>query len=272
MTEAFALFELCGTHVLPLPLAETMVARMLLASANYDIPAGSITLSVATRYGDRIRCGAVAFGAVSDHVLAADASGNAYLLPAAIARKNPDVFPLDAGLDWDIGLLGSMPRIAFGELRTLHACLCTAHLCGALQATLSRTLSYANERLQFGRAIGAFQAIQHQLSVMAEHVFASRIAAQLGCRGPLKDLSRLAIAVAKILTSEAAQEATSIAHAIHGAVGLSAEHDLQLFTRRLYWGRRTAGSEGYWHDVLGDALLASECRAIDMIREIGDIH
>ncbi|WP_325342676.1 acyl-CoA dehydrogenase family protein [Xylophilus sp.] len=48
---------------------------------------------------------------------------------------------------------------------------------GALGQVLGLTLQYANDRSQFGRSIGKFQAIQHQLAEMAEHVAAVRIAA-----------------------------------------------------------------------------------------------
>ena len=114
---------------------------------------------------------------------------------------------------------------------------------------------YANERHQFGRPIGKFQAIQHQLSVISEHTFAARMAAQIGCHGDAATPDRLRVAVAKARTSEAALEVAALAHSIHGAIGFTEEFDLQLFTRRLHLWRQAAGAESYWHGVVGDALV-----------------
>jgi len=58
--------------------------------------------------------------------------------------------------------------------------------------------------------------------------------------------------------AEAAEKAVAIAHAVHGAIGVTAEYDLQLVTRRLQEGRGDFGSAGYWHGELGRALLAAD--------------
>lgn len=50
----------------------------------------------------------------------------------------------------------------------------------------------------------------------------------------------------------------SIAHAVHGAIGITEEYDLQLRTRRLHAWRATAGSESFWNLQIGRALLNSE--------------
>ncbi|MNZ88016.1 Acyl-CoA dehydrogenase, short-chain specific [compost metagenome] len=145
-------------------------------------------------------------------------------------------------------------------------------MAGALDAAFQRTLQYANERSQFGRAIGKFQAIQHQLAVMSEHVFAARMAAQLGCAAQGLIPDRLRVATAKARCSEAALAAAETAHAIHGAIGFTEEFDLQLLTRRLHAWRQAAGSETYWHGVAGEALLAHRGLTLDLIRTITDVE
>ncbi len=138
-------------------------------------------------------------------------------------------------------------------------------------AVFSRTLQYANDRQQFGKPIGKFQAIQHQLSVMSEHAFAARMAAQLGLRTEGAVPDRLRVAMAKARTSEAALEVAGLSHSIHGAIGFTREFDLQLYTRRLHAWRQAAGSESYWHDVMGQALLDSpEPLSLDLIRTLTD--
>jgi acyl-CoA dehydrogenase len=98
------------------------------------------------------------------------------------------------------------------------------------------------------------------------------MAAQLGCQAGLTRLSPEPVAVAKARTSEAAQKVASMAHAIHGAIGFTEEYDLQLYTRRLYSWRRAAGSEGYWHEILGRALVARQDRTLNLLRELSNIE
>jgi acyl-CoA dehydrogenase len=140
-------------------------------------------------------------------------------------------------------------------------------------SVFQRTLQFANERQQFGRPIGKFQAIQHQLSVISEHAFAARMAAQIGYHSASATPHRLRVAVAKARTSEAALEVAALSHSIHGAIGFTEEFDLQLFTRRLHLWRQAGGSESYWHDVLGtEAVDPRDGLALDLIRTTTDIH
>jgi acyl-CoA dehydrogenase len=273
LPDAFALLELCGRHALPVPLAPTLLARGLLAQSGIARPAGSVAIAdVAARCGAVLRCAQVASGRVADHVLVT-VDGATLLLPAAAADREPGVFPLDATLAWDAAALrAAVPVGGPHDLATLAACAAAAQIAGSLMAVFERTLQYANERQQFGRPIGKFQAIQHQLAVLSEHTFAARMAAQIGCQcaGVVPD--RLRVAVAKARTSAAAMEGAAIAHAIHGAIGFTAEYALQLHTRRLHAWRQAAGSEGHWHTVLGEALLATGAPALDMIRATTDPH
>jgi acyl-CoA dehydrogenase len=273
LAEGFPLFELCGTYAVPVPLAETIVARALLERADIGRPEGSIALAeCAAAPAGGVRCAHVGFGRVADWVLAAS-DGQCLLLPVAKAQAQHAVFPLDASLEWDSAVANAAPRLAtHPDLHALRACLAAAQLAGALMTVLGRTLQYANERNQFGRPIGKFQAIQHQLSVISEHAFAARMAAQIGCHSAGCVPDRMRVAVAKARTSEAALEVAALSHSIHGAIGFTEEFDLQLYTRRLHHGRQCAGSESYWHGVLGEELVDRRSGlALDLLRATSDM-
>lgn len=274
LATVFPLLELCGNFAVPVPLAQTVLARALLAQANLARPAGSIAVaSMAVRDGATLRCTLVPFGRVADWVLTC-VDGSSVLLPVAHARMTPGVFPLDATLEWDKSSVAQAQHVPGShDLETLAACCASAQLSGALMNVFARTLQYANERQQFGRAIGKFQAIQHQLSVISEHVFAARMATQIGCHSATLMPQRLRVALAKARTSEAAVEVAALSHSIHGAIGFTAEYDLQLYTRRLHAWRHAAGSESYWQSVLGEELVdRHQGLAIDLIRTLTDIH
>jgi len=57
-----------------------------------------------------------------------------------------------------------------------------------------------------------------------------------------------------------------------GFIGFTAEFDLQLYTRRLHNWRQAAGSESYWHDVVGQALLErGDALSLDLLRAVTDL-
>lgn len=276
LAEVFPVLVLCGQHAVPVPLAQTMFARALLAQAGVTVPRGSIALASARAGADGgLVCDAVAGARVADAVLVSH-DGHAHLLKVADATATASSFALDATLHWSAAAKASAPRLATApDVQLLTACIHAAQLAGALLEVFNRTLQYANDRIQFGRPIGKFQAIQHQLSVISEHAFAARMAAQMGCSAQGIVPDRLRVAVAKARTSEAALEVAGLSHSIHGAIGFTQEFDLQLFTRRLHHWRQTGGSESYWHSVAGAALLdspelASSGLSLDLMRRVTD--
>lgn len=267
LTEVYPVLELCGAHAVPVPLAETLLARAALARAGVPIPKGSMALARgrSTDAGG-LCCDTVQGGRVADWVLVA-MGGQGVLLPAAQAVQTPASFALDAGLTWTPAQVTAVAPLSVApDVQLLLACANAAQLAGALLSVFNRTLQYANDRNQFGRPIGKFQAIQHQLSVMAEQTFAARMAAQIGCCSVTSQPERLRVAVAKARTSEAVVEVAALSHSIHGAIGFTAEFDLQLFTRRLHAWRQAGGSESYWHDVVGAEALDHPGLALDLIR------
>ncbi len=275
LSDTFPLFMLCGQYALPLPLAETTLLRAWLDSQKIVVPTGSITFAIGTISDNgELNCHNVTSGRVADWVLVCIQSADSLtlLLPRDQATQSSAAFPLDANLTWSSTFVSEHPRLPALDIRCHQACVYASQLAGALLAVFDRTLQFANDRQQFGKPIGKFQAIQHQLSVMAEHVFAARMAAQIGshCANATPDLHR--VAVAKARTSEAALEVAALSHSIHGAIGFTAEFDLQLLTRRLHLWRQAAGAESYWHSVLGQALINQQGMALDLIRSTTDIH
>ncbi len=262
LREVFSVFEACGRHALPLPLAQTMAARAVLAAAGRQPPAGPIALASAPATGLPIR---VAYGAVADWVLL-EVGRTLRLLDAREAERTGEAGSVDASLRWpEARLAAAEPFAAPGELRCTEAVLLAAQLSGAMRRLFEATLQYANDRSQFGRSIGKFQAIQHQLSVMAEHTEAARMAARMACATVGSLPEPLAAAMAKARTGEAAVTVAAIAHAVHGAIGITEEYDLQLLTRRLHAWRTAAGSETYWNTRIGRALHASAASAPEFV-------
>jgi acyl-CoA dehydrogenase len=135
-------------------------------------------------------------------------------------------------------------------------------MAGALESLLTQSTRYATERRQFGRAIGNFQAIQHQLAVLAGHAAAAGIAAERAFAAADGGDCAFEVAVAKIRTGEAAGAAASIAHQVHGAIGFTYEHSLHFATRRLWSWRAEFGGEGRWAAELGRRAITRGADAL----------
>ena len=255
LAEVHPLWMALGRHAVPLPVGETMIARALLAEA----PGGPIALAVVGAGQDVV----VPCGLVAEHVLV-EIAGALHLVPASGA---PTDVPASLAARMRFAALpAAVAPAPEGGLRALAALLRAALIAGAAERLTAMTATYAGERVQFGKPIGRQQALQQQMAVMAEEMVAARIASQLGCAGAFPP-SLVAAATAKSVASRAAPRVAATAHAVHGAIGISEEHDLQLFTRRLYeWGLAD-GSETYWNRLLGAARLKDAGRSVDFVRK-----
>lgn len=248
LAEAAGVLFAFGQHALPLPAAHTMIARHLLAAAQVEAPRGPIALAIA----DSTQSMAfVPYGQVADAIVVETSAGT-YLvsLDAACVEKHGDA--LDATVSFDTRTAHALPARGIAELGAL---VTAATMAGAMQRVLDMAIGYVNEREQFGRSAGKFQAVQQQLSVMAGHVAATRTAAQLGCAAHRSGQQRLASAIAKARASRAAPLVANGAHGLAGAMGIAAKFDLQLYTRRLHAQRLQYGSESFWDEIVGTHTL-----------------
>jgi len=138
-----------------------------------------------------------------------------------------------------------------------------ANMAGAMQAVLTLTLNYTQEREQFGRPLAKFQAIQHHLSDIACETAASIAAVEMASDALAADPMCGAciideIGIAKIRCGEAAARVAASAHQAHGAMGFTREYALGRYTRRLWQWQDEFGSETWWAMKLGHGVLTDQ--------------
>jgi alkylation response protein AidB-like acyl-CoA dehydrogenase len=271
LTEVAPIVLACGRHAVPVPLGQTMLVRAALAEAGQDAPDGALTIAGHAEFTatGAILADAVPFGMTSDWVVAATAKGH-WLLPAAAGdrRRSGGHGALAADLAWAAlpdSAVALDPSLA--DWAASGAAVTAGLMAGAMERLVEMTIAYANDRVQFGKPIGKQQVIQQQISVMAEQFLAARTAALLGLCGGGWQPDRLRAALAKGRAGEAAAAVAAIGHAVHGAIGVTAEFDLQIFTRRLHEARLHYGSAPAWYGVLGRALLDDKRAPLSYIRE-----
>ncbi len=137
-----------------------------------------------------------------------------------------------------------------------------AELCGAGERLVELAASYAGQRHQFGRPIGAFQAVKHLLATVKVKLEYARPALQRAAWSVAHGApGRSAhVSMAKLLAGEAALQAARAALQVHGAIGYTWEQDLHIWMRRA-WSLETAWGGGAFHrGRVGQAILAPGAR------------
>ena len=263
-SDALALAEACGRHALPVPLAESLGAHALAALGGLAVPPGAATFAALEARGGELLAREAPFASRCEWVVGfedGDANRPARVRVLPVGGGAPSAGRNVAGEERSSLVWRSSAGVATGDLPAdqsglaVGAALRTAQIAGAVERLLDMSVRYANDRVQFGKPIGRFQAIQQQLAVLAEIAAQSRIAARLAFEGDGLALDRVRVACAKQVTSTGADQAAAIAHAVHGAIGVTAEYDLQLFTRRLRAWRGEFGSAHAWALELGRRAL-----------------
>lgn len=126
---------------------------------------------------------------------------------------------------------------------------------GGAQQVLDISTAYAKERVQYGKPIGSFQAIQHYLANMAVDVDASRFVSYRAAWKLSEDEEcQLDVAIAKAWVSEAYRRATSFGHRIHGGIGFTLDHDMQLYYRRAKAAEVTYGDSDFHREKVAQLI------------------
>jgi alkylation response protein AidB-like acyl-CoA dehydrogenase len=261
-------FLAIGRHAGPVPVGEDMFARWLLHRAGLPAPEGLVTLApdaraLAVDGQGRISgtLGAVPWGRHAVAVVVGlDAAGESDARIALLATDGAECIlganlagePRDRFVFRDTRAVpvarahGPGPRVAGAALRA-------AMIAGAVRGTLDIAVAHARVRQQFGKPVAAFQAIQHQLAVLAEETLAADMAARSAFAALDGEAARPWAAIAKIRCGDAAGTAVCVGHQVLGAMGFTREHDLHLLTTRLMSWRTEFGGARAWSAILADA-------------------
>jgi alkylation response protein AidB-like acyl-CoA dehydrogenase len=135
---------------------------------------------------------------------------------------------------------------------TLAQC---AWMVGGSQQVLEMTVSYAKERVQFGKPIGSFQAIQHKCANMATDVDGSRFVTYQAAWKLTEGLNcALEVSMAKAWVSDAYRRTCAEGHQIHGGIGFIKDHDMQLYYRRAKASELAFGDADYHRELVAQQI------------------
>ncbi len=290
IADGFAVLRETGRLAVAMPVAETMLGGWLLAQAGIASPRGAMTCGP-VREGDRVmltkdgtlsgRLRAVPYAKEAQHVaVLAEREGGGVAVAlvergavrvgegtsAAGDAQGPVTFDRAKPVAVKDAPAGFDPEV----LQLMGAAVRAMQMTGALEAILDIAVGYANERVAFGKPIGKFQAVQHNLARLAGEASAALAAAGSAADAiAISDASSadqdaifLEVASAKIRVGEAAGEGAGIAHQVLGAIGYTREHILHRFTQRLWAWRDDFGNESQWAVKLGNRVAANGADAL----------
>jgi acyl-CoA dehydrogenase len=282
VVEALEVLRLAGKYCGSVPLAETaLLAGWALTETGKAMPEGPLAFAALDR-PDQLRLerhggmwrisgevSRVAWGrqASATIMLVARSSAGCWLIcaPASTYRVRPHANLAGEARDrivfheavLDDGRVCEAPSTVTLESAYQRGGVArAAQMAGALERILEMTAEYTKQRVQFGRPIIRFQAVQQELARLAGEAAIAKAAA-MAAASALESGGRayLASACAKIKVGEAAQSGAAIAHQLHGAIGVTDEYILHHSTLRLWAWRSEWGSETYWAEKLGAYAL-----------------
>ena len=270
LLDALEVLRLVGYHAAPIPAAETgMLGGWLLASAGLALPEGIVTVtpdSTGLSMGaDGTVSGSAAmvpWGRAADRlafiadgkIASVDPKAGSITEQTSLAGEPRDTLTFDGAA----AEVADAPAGVDAEtLRSRGALSRVAMMGGALEKMSQLTVSYTNERHQFGRPVARFQAVQQHLVWAAQDAALARMAAESAGRAAHRGAGEFEIAAAKLNCNQAATRATKACHQAHGAMGMTQEYPLHHYSRRLWSWRTEYGGTREWSRWVGQAAVTA---------------
>lgn len=160
-----------------------------------------------------------------------------------------------AGADEAIGAIGGGWK-TLAEVIDRGKVMIAAEMMGGAQKALEMSVEYAKLRVQFGRPIGSFQAVQHKCANMMVDVESAKSAVYYAAWAVSNESAEapLAAALAKAAASDAYRRVTAEAIQVHGGIGFTWDHDLQLYFKRAKSSEFTFGDAAWNRELVAQGI------------------
>ncbi len=277
-SDAVAVLREAGRASLPLPLGETMVARWVLSRCGQHAPEGPLALALGNTgkaWDLQGKAPAWVLNGHEDAVpWALDSAACVIVVPRSTGIAVAVVEPRSLNGERRRNIAGEpRDRIAAHKLALkqaheanglnlddvlrMAALMRAGAITGALSHVLETCVRYTQERIQFGRPLSKFQAIQQQLAVLSGAAAAGTAITEAAAASAGRTDAALMVAAARARLADAIDTATGIAHQVHGAIGFAREYQLHYYTRRLWAWRDEFGTAVEWRERVGRAFVGT---------------
>lgn len=266
--EAAELLAAAVRHGVRMPLAEhDLLACWLLDSIGLPSDGAVHTVCVLDEHGT---ARGVPWAADADRIVVVWADDGGYRAAAIDSERlaiTPGFSAVGEPRDMvaaDVSALDgvTVPADLVTQLGLKSALVRSIQVCAALDRIVQLSVEHATSRIQFGRALSRFQAVQHLIADLAAEAALARAATEAALTTAVATKWRgenlpFRVAVARSCAGHAAEVVVRNAHQVHGAIGTTEEHRLHEFTRAALAWRSEFGSVRYWDQRVTDAALAA---------------
>lgn len=278
--DAFSIIYLAGKYAVPLPLSETVLAKGALAELGKQTTNDPITCNF--EEGNEVQLVKSGSGYVVTGTLASVPWGrhakSVLALGMLDGKAVVGLLPVDKAVVQEVNNLAGEPRdtlvfenvalegltlyeVDAGAFKEKMVNLATlsriAMMAGAMEMIMELSVRYVKEREQFGRPIHRFQLVQQHLAALAGETVITLSAMNNAIEAYDEGQFVRELAYARIRVNEAAGKVAKVAHQAHGAIGVTYEHSLHQYTRRLWAWREEYGNETVWLEKMATYLLDS---------------
>ncbi|MEO9491129.1 MAG: acyl-CoA dehydrogenase family protein, partial [Marinomonas sp.] len=243
-----AIMRLAGLHALAAPLGEHIIATHIVQACGREA-LGLLTIAQSDT-------APVPWGRHADQIICVRNGGLHLVSGASVQGASPVGEPRDAiSYDWKLAQELNYSADPIALIAFLRVC----QTAGALDGALQLAIDYCSQRVQFGRPLSKFQAVQQSIALLAVDAAAVNCAAQGAAdaldRGGTDYAAELEIASAKLRANIAIKTGSALAHQVHGAIGFTRDYPLHELTRRMMGWRSEGGNDTYWSGVIGEKVL-----------------
>ncbi len=266
--DAAALLETAAAHGIQLPLAEhDLLAGWALEASGLPPLDGLTTLGF---LGSNDVARQVPWASAADQVVLVGVGGAAARLEVYAAAE----FAVEPGhnlageprdtvrITSRSAMTATVPQGMVEALRHRAALVRAVQASGAMGAAIGMTMTQVSDRVQFGRSLATFQAVQHRLAEAAAEAALARSATwaavdeavETNFRGPGLPVS---VAAARSCVGQAGSAVVRAAHQLHGAIGTTREHPLHQFTVPILAWTNEYGTVAEFDALLTRAVVAA---------------
>lgn len=264
--EAAELLSAAARNGARIPLAEhDLLACWLLEASGLPVDGAVRTVCMLDKQG---RASAVPWADTADRVVVVwRGEGGSHVadVPAGELSITPGTNLIGEPRDEVMASLAELHGVPIGlplvnQLRLKSGLVRSIQVCAVLDRILDLSIEHVTSRIQFGRPLSKFQAVQNLVSDIAAEAALARAATEAALTLAVTsdwsaDNLEFLVAVARSCTGHAASAVVRNAHQVHGAIGTTREHRLHEFTRAALAWRSEFGSVRYWDDQVTDSAM-----------------
>ncbi len=274
LDDLFSLYKLVGKYAVPVPFKEHTLANYLLEFVGLTTSGKKATLII-----DELQALTMQVDGVSGllenvpwarHVeeLVTLAKNESGIHVVKLSLENASVAPQSnlAAEPRDNVMVKDQPILEqvlinedqLAQMKKLITAATVATMSGAIEKAYILTIRYSKEREQFGRPIHRFQLVQQHIALLAGEAALTDASVDNMITALAEAREENEVAFARLRIDETSKLVATSAHQVHAAIGVTHEHSLHHYTRRLWAWRDEGYTSLYWKQQLAEILLQSK--------------